>query len=72
VTKTQNLLNSFSNTPLLICWGEKDFIFDQDFLREWIRRFPNANVHRFPDAGHYVLEDAGDKIIPLVLDFLES
>ncbi|MGR3179058.1 MAG: alpha/beta fold hydrolase [Candidatus Anammoxibacter sp.] len=72
VTKTQNMLNRFDNTPMLICWGGKDFIFDQDFLKEWIRRFPNADVHRFPDAGHYVLEDAGNEIMPLVLKFLDS
>ena len=45
---------------MLICWGERDFVFDHHFLAEWRRRFPEAEVHRFPDAGHYVLEDAGD------------
>jgi haloalkane dehalogenase len=57
---------------MLICWGEKDFVFDRDFLDEWIRRFPEAQVQRFPDAGHYVLEDAAEEIIPLVQDFLRA
>jgi haloalkane dehalogenase len=61
----------FQQAPILICWGERDFIFDTDFLDEWIRRFPAAEVHRFPKAGHYVLEDADDLIIPLVKDFLD-
>ena len=55
---------------MLICWGEKDFVFDRDFLNEWIRRFPNAQVHRFPEGGHYVLEEFPEAIIPLVRDFL--
>ena len=70
VTRTAERLDLFQDRPMLICWGEKDFVFDRNFLDEWVRRFPKAEVHRFPDAGHYVLEDAGDLIIPLVKDFL--
>lgn len=69
---TQDNLYRFQQTPMLICWGEKDFVFDQDFLNEWIRRFPNAEVHRFPTAGHYVLEESPEAIIPLVRNFLAS
>lgn len=57
--------------PVLICWGEGDFVFDRHFLNEWRRRLPQAEVHTFPDAGHYCLEDAGDRIIPLMRDFLQ-
>lgn len=56
--------------PTLICWGERDFVFDSHFLNEWRRRFPAAEVHTFADAGHYVLEDAGEEIVPLVRGFL--
>jgi haloalkane dehalogenase len=63
-------LHRFASLPMLICWGERDFVFDHPFLDEWHRRFPAAEVHRFPDAGHYVLEDAGAEILPLVRDFL--
>jgi len=70
VKKVDNRLKLFSNLPILICWGEHDFVFDLDYLSEWQRRFPDAEVHRFPDAGHYVLEDASEKIIPLVQQFL--
>jgi haloalkane dehalogenase len=57
---------------MLICWGERDFVFDRHFLDEWTHRFPLAEVHRFPDAGHYVLEDAADRIVPLVRSFLAA
>ena len=64
-------LEPFANLPMLICWGERDFVFDSDYLNEWRRRFPDAAVHCFPDAGHYVLEDAGTRILPLIQDFLK-
>ena len=65
-------LQTLSNLPMLICWGEHDFVFDLDYLGEWQRRFPAAEVHCFPDAGHYVLEDVPEKIIPLTQDFLNQ
>jgi haloalkane dehalogenase len=61
----------FADTPILICWGEHDFVFNDSFFNEWQRRFPKAETHRFPDAGHYVLEDVPEKIVPLVQDFLQ-
>ncbi|MCX5794633.1 MAG: alpha/beta fold hydrolase [Elusimicrobia bacterium] len=70
VAQTAGSLARFQDHPMLICWGEKDFVFDRHFLAEWVRRFPKAEVHSFRDAGHYVLEDAGEQIIPLVKDFL--
>lgn len=72
VGEVQDGLHRFRGVPMLICWGEKDFVFDRHFLDEWVRRFPEAEVHRFPDAGHYVLEDAGEKLIPLVRQFLKG
>jgi haloalkane dehalogenase len=63
-------LHILSKLPMLICWGEHDFVFDAHYLSEWQRRFPDAEVHRFPDAGHYVLEDVPEKIIPLIDRFL--
>jgi haloalkane dehalogenase len=60
----------FAGVPMLLCWGMRDFVFDGDFLAEWRRRFPDAEVHPFADAGHYVLEDAGDAILARVRDFL--
>ena len=63
-------LQQLADKPMLICWGEKDFVFDTDYLAEWRRRFPAAEVHRFPEAGHYVLEDVPEPVTARVLDFL--
>jgi len=65
-------LASFAGTPMLVCWGEHDFVFNHQFLKEWQNRFPKAEVHRFSDAGHYILEDVPDKIVPLVREFLQK
>jgi pimeloyl-ACP methyl ester carboxylesterase len=64
-------LDSFSAKPVLVCWGERDFVFDRDYLAEWCRRFPQAEVHRFKKAGHYVLEDVPDRILDLMTSFLK-
>lgn len=70
VVNTENRLHHLAAKPMLICWGANDFVFDDDFLGEWRRRFPNAAVHRFADCGHYILEDAHDDIIPLIHEYL--
>ena len=72
VLKIEGRLNLLSDIPMLICWGMKDFVFDVDFLAEWTRRFPAADVHEFPEAGHYILEDEAERIIPLVRSFLAA
>ena len=65
-------LDRLGDKPVLICWGEADFVFDLTFLAEWERRFPNAEVVRYPGAGHYVLEDEGADIIPRIVRFAAS
>lgn len=63
-------LHQFDDRPVLICWGERDFVFDDHFLRVWKSELPSAEVHQFPDCGHYVLEDAPAEIEALVRRFL--
>ena len=63
-------LHQFNDRPVLICWGERDFVFDDHFLKVWKSALPDAEVHQFPDCGHYVLEDAPAEIEQLVRRFL--
>lgn len=72
ITFMQERLDLFSDTPMMIGWGLKDFVFDRHFLAEWERRFPQAEVHRFERAGHYILEDESDALIPLVRTFIDA
>jgi len=65
-------IDTLKHLPMTICWGMKDFVFNDLYLQEWQRRFPDAEVHTFDDAGHYVLEDAADEIVPLVKQFLDK
>jgi pimeloyl-ACP methyl ester carboxylesterase len=72
VTLAEEGLPLFRNTPALICWGEKDFVFDREVLGVWRAIWPHAEVKAFPDCGHYVLEDAADDIVPRVRAFLHA
>lgn len=65
-------LEQFRSIPILICWGRRDFVFDDAFLAEWRRRLPEAEVHVFEDAGHYLMEDAHEEIVPLMRTFLKA
>lgn len=71
VSSVASGIGQFRELPMLICWGERDFVFDRLFLAEWQRRFPQAEVHRLADAGHYILEDAAAEVIPLITSFLD-
>jgi haloalkane dehalogenase len=64
-------LSTLKNIPMLILWGEKDFVFDIDYFNQWRNRFSNAEYHCFKDAGHYLLEDVGEDIFQMVYDFLK-
>ena len=72
ITGVQDGLSQFDTKPVLICWGDKDFVFDHHFLTQWQKHLPSARVHRFADCGHYILEDASEEVITLVQDFFSS
>jgi haloalkane dehalogenase len=65
-------LDHLAHLPTLICWGRHDFVFDEEYLAEWRRRRPRAEVHLLEEAGHYLLEDAAPRIIELVRAFLKK
>ena len=71
VSVIENGLPQFQDLPVLVCWGMQDFVFDDRFLEEWVRKFPAAEVHRFKDAGHYLLEDAAEETVFLIRQFLD-
>lgn len=70
IVEIEQRLPTLRGKPMLVCWGGRDFCFDDTFLAGWRERFPEAEVHRFADAGHYVLEDAGPEVIERVRAFI--
>jgi haloalkane dehalogenase len=72
ISEVEAGLQQFSDRPMLIGWGEKDFVFDRQFLAKWREYFPAAQVHAFADCGHYILEDAKEELILLIEKFLAA
>ncbi len=70
VSAVERGLARFVDTPTLLLWGQKDFVFRPEVADVFLEHWPHAELHRFPDAGHYVLEDASAEMIPLIRDFL--
>jgi haloalkane dehalogenase len=70
VLQADRQLSTLSSKPLLLCWGERDFVFTRHYLAEWQRRFPEAEVHRFKRGGHYLLEDEPARVAALIAQFL--
>lgn len=64
-------LPGLADRPVQFIWGMKDWCFTPACLDRLLESFPQAEVHRLADAGHYVVEDAHERIVPLVVDFLE-
>jgi cis-3-alkyl-4-acyloxetan-2-one decarboxylase len=71
VKDVEDNLHRLAGIPMLICWGKHDFVFTENYLSEWKKRFPGAEIHLFENAGHYVLEDEPEKISFFVKDFLK-
>lgn len=65
-------LSKLRDHPVLLMWGEQDWCFTTEFLDEFRRHFPSAEVTRFPDAGHYVFEDARHEMIARLRQFLTA
>lgn len=70
VSRVEQSLGELSHVPMLICWGEKDFVFDKHFLTQWQHHFPAAQVKTWRNGGHYILEDYSSEIVPLICDFI--
>ena len=70
--ETENGLADFTDRPVLLTWGERDWCFTLEFLAEFHRRFPAARTLRFPDAGHLLFEDAPREVLAGIRHFLSD
>ena len=48
------------DVPVLLAWGSKDPVFNDDFAADLAARLPNTVLHRFGDANHLVMAETGD------------
>jgi len=46
------------HAPVLLAWGTRDPVFDDDFAADLAGRLPSTRLHRFPDANHLVMAEA--------------
>jgi acyl-CoA synthetase (AMP-forming)/AMP-acid ligase II/pimeloyl-ACP methyl ester carboxylesterase len=44
--------------PVLLAWGSKDPVFNDDFAADLATRFPNTTLQRFAGANHLVMVEA--------------
>ncbi|QDA57490.1 alpha/beta fold hydrolase [Thermomonas aquatica] len=65
-------LPGYSDRPVFIGWGLRDFVFDVHFLDGFRKALPRAIVRDFDDAGHYVLEDKHEVLVPAIRRFLDA
>lgn len=72
LARIDDSIGQFKEHPMLLMWGMRDWCFTPDFLFEFERRFPHAEVFRFWDAGHYLFEDAHEAVIPRLQAFAGS
>jgi cis-3-alkyl-4-acyloxetan-2-one decarboxylase len=70
IMATEAKLDAFKDTPMLLPWGMKDWVFDEAFLNGWKKRFPKAHARRFEDCGHFLLEDANEEVTAMIRDFV--
>lgn len=70
--KIENELSLLKDKPMQICWGGKDFCFNDHFFEEWKERFPDAAVHYYAEAGHYLLEDEKEACLSQISSFFRT
>lgn len=51
-------LDQLAEVPACLFWGTRDPVFGEQYLHDFERRLPHAQVHRFSGASHFVTEDA--------------
>jgi pimeloyl-ACP methyl ester carboxylesterase len=64
-------LARLGDKPALVAWGMRDTVVHPGWLENYRQRLPQAEVHELDDAGHFLQEDAHERLVPLLLDFLD-
>jgi cis-3-alkyl-4-acyloxetan-2-one decarboxylase len=70
--KIEAALPGFSDRPVCLIWGMKDWCFTPHFLERFEEFFPAAQSHRLEEAGHYVVQDAAEEVAAAMEAFLDK
>ena len=57
IAKVAEAIRSLT-VPVLLAWGARDPVFNDDFALDLAERMSHADRHRFRHAGHLVVEEA--------------
>jgi len=71
LTKLEQGLGDFSQVPVDLIWGMKDWCFRPECLRRLQAAMPHARTHELADVGHYVMEDAPEETLGLFQAYLD-
>jgi olefin beta-lactone synthetase len=52
------------DVPVLLVWGGRDPVFDDDFAADLLDRFRHADLHRIGGAGHLVVPESATGHLP--------
>lgn len=61
-----------TDIPVLLLWGDRDWLYDERDLNKWKKYFPNAQCHVIQHAGRYLTEDAPHEILRYLSEFLNQ
>ena len=72
LVEIERRLPEFSELPIALNWGMRDWCFRPDCLDRFLEAWPRAEAHRLGDVGHWVVEDAPEETMAIVERFLSQ
>lgn len=58
--------------PMLILWGDRDWLYNDNDMTRWRSYFPDAEFHPIHGAGRFLTEDAPRQYLDYVTKFLNK
>ena len=63
LTQVEENLEKLKELPILLLWGEKDWVFTPHFMARFQEFFPEARACSYPDCGHLLIEEKPGRVI---------
>ena len=62
----------FREHRVCLIWGMLDWCFSPEYLKQFLKFFPEADVHHLENAHHLLLEDAPEEVAEALETFLKQ